>query len=66
MNLSELTDIIHGIAVDTCRSYKEIEIDGLQARPDQIFKAPGRSDWAVAVEAVTGIDQECSLCRDSD
>jgi hypothetical protein len=56
MNLSELTNIIHGIAVDTCRSYKEIEIDGLQAGPGQIFKAPGRSDWAVAVQTISGIE----------
>ena len=53
MNLSELQKVIQGIAVDTCRSYKEIEIDFSTSRPDQIFKAPDRSDWAVAVQTIS-------------
>jgi hypothetical protein len=54
MNLSKLTKEIHGIAVDTCHSYKEIEIDGLQAMLGQIFKAPVSSDWAVVVQTIPG------------
>ena len=53
MDLSELRGAIQGIAVDTCRDYKEIEIDGLKARPDQIFKAPRHSDWAVTVQTIS-------------
>ena len=53
MNLSELQKVIQGIAVDTCRSYKEIEIDFSTSRPDQIFKAPGRSDWVVTVRTIS-------------
>ncbi|MEA3225909.1 MAG: hypothetical protein U9Q07_08155, partial [Planctomycetota bacterium] len=51
MDLSELQGTIQAIAVDTCRDYKEITIEGLQAKPNQLFKAPVRSDWAVAVRA---------------
>ncbi|MHC4559292.1 MAG: DUF5060 domain-containing protein [Planctomycetota bacterium] len=53
MDLRELQGAIQGIAVDTCRDYKEIEIEGLQAKSEQIFKAPHRSDWAVAVTTIT-------------
>jgi len=54
MDLSELQQRpIQGIAVDTCRSYEETEIAGLKARPDQLFKAPRRSDWAVTVQAIS-------------
>jgi hypothetical protein len=52
MNLSELQKAVEGIAVDTCRSYKEIELDGLRAEPGQVFKAPRRSDWAVTVQTI--------------
>lgn len=53
MDLSELRSLIRGIAVDTCRSYKEIELNGLSAEGGQIFKTPRRSDWAVAVETIS-------------
>ena len=53
MDLSELRGAIQGIAVDACRDYKEIEIDGLKAKPDQTFKAPRRSDWAVTVQTIS-------------
>ncbi|MGD8500708.1 MAG: hypothetical protein PVJ86_08670, partial [Phycisphaerales bacterium] len=52
MNISELQKAVEGIAVDTCRSYKEIGLDGLKAKPGQIFKAPRRSDWAVTVQTI--------------
>ena len=50
MDLTELRGALRAIAVDTRRRYKEIEIGGLKAQPGQLFKAPHRSDWAVAVE----------------
>ena len=53
MDLNELRGATQGTAVDTCRSYKEIEIASLKAEPDQIFKAPRRSDWAVAVQTTS-------------
>jgi hypothetical protein len=53
MNLGELSRRIRVIAVDTCRGYEEIWIDGLRTGPGQVFKAPRRSDWAVAVQAVS-------------
>jgi len=53
MDLSELRGIIRGVAVDTCRSYKEIDLDGLSPKAGQIFKAPSRSDWAVTVQALS-------------
>jgi len=49
MDLSELRGPIRVVAVDTCRRYEEIEVVGLKAGPDQTFKAPHFSDWAVAV-----------------
>jgi len=53
MDLSELQRRpIQGIAVDTCRSYEEIDAS-LKARPNQIFKAPRRSDWAIAVQPIS-------------
>ncbi len=53
MNLSELPGRVRGIAVNTRQSYEEIDIEGLQAKPGQTFKAPGHSDWAVAVESIS-------------
>ena len=49
MDLSELQGPIEAIAVDTCRDYKEIAFGSLKAGREQVFKAPIRSDWAVAV-----------------
>jgi len=53
MDLSELRGAIKGIAVDTCRDYKEIELNGLKAEAGQIFKAPASSDWSVTVQAIS-------------
>jgi len=53
IDLSELPNRVRGIAVNTCQSYEEIDIEGLQAKPGQSFTAPGRSDWAVAVESIS-------------
>jgi hypothetical protein len=53
MDLSELQRTIQPIAVDTCCNYKEIKIAGLKAKPNQIFKAPRRSDWAVTVQTIS-------------
>jgi hypothetical protein len=53
MDLRELSGVIRAAAVDARSSYREIELEGLRAAPDQIFRAPGRSDWAVAVRTVT-------------
>jgi hypothetical protein len=53
MDLSGLRGIIRGVSVDTCRSYKEIRLDGLSPEVSQIFKAPSRSDWAVTVQAIS-------------
>ncbi len=50
MNLAELRGGIWAVAVDTRKSYKEIEPAGINAGPDQVFKAPHRSDWAVAIQ----------------
>lgn len=52
IDTSELKGAIRGIAVDACRDYKEIEIDGLKAKSDQIFKTPSRSDWAVIIQTI--------------
>ncbi len=53
MDLSELSGVIRGVAVDTRGSYREIELEGLTAGPSQIFRAPGRSDWVVSVRTVS-------------
>jgi hypothetical protein len=51
MNLGELRGNFCVVAVDTKSPYKEIEITELKPDTDQIFKAPNRSDWAIAVKA---------------
>ncbi|KPK44492.1 MAG: hypothetical protein AMJ65_02885 [Phycisphaerae bacterium SG8_4] len=56
MDLSELSGPIRGVAVDTRSSYREIGLEGLRSAPDQLFRAPGRSDWAVAIQTVTPSD----------
>ena len=56
MDLSELSGVIRAVAVDTRSSYREIGLEGLRVAPDQLFRAPGRSDWAVAVQAVPPSD----------
>jgi len=53
MDLNELRGAIQGIAVDTCRSYNELEITDLKAEPDQVFTAPRRSDWAVTIQIIS-------------
>jgi hypothetical protein len=51
MDLSELKGEIEVMAVNTYLDYKEIAISGLKPERAQIFKAPVRTDWAVAVRA---------------
>lgn len=51
MNLNELSGGIRAVAVDTRSQYKEIELTDLKAESGQRFKAPHRSDWAVAAQA---------------
>ena len=50
MNLGELKGKFHAVAVDTRSPYKEIEITDLKPDTGQLFKAPHRSDWAIAVK----------------
>ena len=50
MNLSELKDIFDAVAVDTRKKYKELRLSSLSAQPNQIFIAPYKSDWAIAVK----------------
>jgi hypothetical protein len=50
MNLSELKDIFDAVAVDTCKKYKELRLSHLSAKPNQVFMAPYKSDWAIAVK----------------
>jgi len=51
MNLAELPSGIRAVAVDTRKPYEEIELTGMNPAPGQVFNAPYRSDWAVAIEA---------------
>ncbi len=51
MNLDELNGKFHAVAVDAKSQYEEIELTNLKPKPGQQFKAPHRSDWAVAVKA---------------
>jgi len=50
MNLVELHAPIRGMAVDTRKAYREIDLADLFPGPEQTFRAPNRSDWVVAVE----------------
>jgi hypothetical protein len=56
MDLGKMKGRVQGIAIDTKQRHKEIQIDGLKAESRQRFDAPHRSDWAVAVEAVSKND----------
>jgi hypothetical protein len=49
MNLSELKDKFEAAAVDTRKTYKELRISNFSAQPKQVFKAPYKSDWAIAM-----------------
>jgi hypothetical protein len=53
MNLSEMTKARRGIAVDTRKAYREIPLGRLAAEK-QTWKAPHRSDWAIAVGQFSG------------
>ncbi|MBN2595014.1 MAG: DUF5060 domain-containing protein [Sedimentisphaerales bacterium] len=55
MDLSGLNRTIKGLAIDTCREYKEIELSELKPEKEQTFEAPVRSDWAVAVQAISSV-----------
>jgi hypothetical protein len=48
MDLSGMPGAQRAIAVDTKRQYKEIKIAALSAK-EHVWKAPYRSDWAIAV-----------------
>lgn len=50
MDLSELKDKFDAVAVDTRKKYKELRLLHFSAKPNQVFKAPYKSDWAVAVK----------------
>ena len=48
MDLNDAKSRLPAVAIDTRRPYKEIDLDNL--RPEkQTWKAPRRSDWAIAV-----------------
>jgi len=51
MNLAELPTGFRAIAVDTKQQYEEMELAKLKSAPDQLFKAPRHSDWAIAARA---------------
>ena len=53
MDLSELNGAMKAAAVDACCNYEEIELSELKPEKEQIFEAPGSSDWAVAVQAIS-------------
>ena len=50
MNLSELKDKFDAVAVDTRKKYKELRLSNFSAKPNQVFMAPYKSDWAIAVK----------------
>ena len=49
MNLSELKDKFDVVAVDTRKKYKELRLSNFSAKPKQVFKAPYKSDWVIAI-----------------
>ena len=58
MDLSSMPGEQRAIAVDTKRQYKEIKIAALSAK-EHVWKAPYRSDWAIAVgEVGSGLRRE--------
>lgn len=48
MNLGKVPSKMPAVAVDTKKDYKEINIGPLSPK-DQVWKAPYKSDWAIAV-----------------
>jgi len=49
MDLAGLKNPVKAVAVDTKAEYREIPLSDLKAEAGQVFKAPHKSDWAVAV-----------------
>ena len=49
MDLSSMRNPQPAVAVDTKKKYHEIKIGMLKAK-EHVWKAPYRSDWAIAVE----------------
>ncbi|HAK94688.1 MAG TPA: hypothetical protein DCM87_06715 [Planctomycetes bacterium] len=49
MDLAGLQGSLRAVAVDARAEYREIPLSDLKAESGQVFKAPRRSDWAVAV-----------------
>ncbi|MHC4460503.1 MAG: DUF5060 domain-containing protein [Planctomycetota bacterium] len=49
LDLSELKGKFDAVAVDTRKKYKELRLSHLSAKPKQVFKAPYKSDWAIAI-----------------
>lgn len=50
LHLSRMQEAVPAVAVDTRGSYREVDLGELQAT-DQVWTAPYRSDWAIAVGA---------------
>ncbi len=50
-DLSHMPQRARALAVDTCKSYKEIDLGVLDARK-QTLRLPYQSDWAVAVQKI--------------
>lgn len=49
MDLSGLPSPLRAFAVDTRSAYREIPLSGLRIASGQFFRAPHKSDWAIAV-----------------
>jgi hypothetical protein len=49
INLSELKNKFDAVAVDTRKKYKELRLSHFSAKPEQVFKAPYKSDWVIAI-----------------
>ncbi len=52
MDLSNMTNPISAVAVDTRSVYKEINLGTLEPGGNRVFEAPHKSDWAISVKTV--------------
>jgi hypothetical protein len=50
MDLNGLQEPVKAVAVDSKAEYREIPLRGLKPGSGQVFKAPHKSDWAIAVD----------------
>ena len=57
LDLSGVADAQSAVAVDTKQPYRELKLNKLPAR-EQVWTAPYRSDWAVAVGVFPGLAKE--------